>query len=332
MMVRTKARDYVFPAMAQVVRTDQLLVVRAYQKLYAWPLNSVMLYHNGTDKVAVTSLVAVKADDLDAKAARENSRDPSLCADCTLVLTRPAKPVLPDRWAAITESWQVPFKEQHAESSARHAMFVNYGSRSCDFGWTCYYGDYAGYYWYSNDGGGGGGYGDTSNPPSPPNIPPCTSPNTNKMAGTSYKQINGSTPGIFNDPPPGSNGQEAYGYIYTDGSGNYGYDSATYVNLTGTEASIPSANYYPGWSPVGFYHTHPHKSGTDPTQTDINTGLHFSPQDTNFAANNPTLTMYVAVLDSISTEDAGNPQVRWYSYNASTKTETLQGTVGSGGC
>jgi hypothetical protein len=146
--------------------------------------------------------------------------------------------------------------------------------------------------------------------------------------------VNSTHPEVFNDVGSNQanpNGIEAYGYVYQDNLGNFTWDGPTIVSLTaGGEAGVPDANPPPGWTTVGFWHTHPHQGGNvDPTQTQD--GSHFSPADIDFATNSQ-LIMYVGVLDTLQSSTAENPQLRWYKYDPSTRSETLKNTVGSGGC
>lgn len=181
-------------------------------------------------------------------------------------------------------------------------------------------------------GGGGGGGGDGGGAPAPtpdPGPPTTACPTENQSAGTAYAGI-GSSSSVFGDIGSDTSapyGKEASGYIYSDGNGNFKYDPPTVSNLdAGGNTNLPREGNYAGWTTVGYYHTHPHQPGTDPTQTE--NGLHFSSKD--ITALGTGQTGYVAVLDSLGTVDATNPQVRFYSY--SNGTEKLLGTVGSGGC
>ncbi len=178
---------------------------------------------------------------------------------------------------------------------------------------------------------GGGTAGGGAPAPASPG-PPTKSCNTNnKAAGTAYAAIGATNP-VFNDIGSNANapyGQEASGWIYADEQGDFKYDPPTTTNLNASgETTLPPQGNYPGWTVTGYYHTHPHQPGADPTQTQD--GLHFSQADIN--SLDAGQIGYVAVLDSIGTADEQNPQVRWYSYNKSTRTETLLGNVGSGGC
>jgi hypothetical protein len=180
------------------------------------------------------------------------------------------------------------------------------------------------------DGGGGGGGG--GNPPDPPPNAGC--PSAPQTAGKAYADIGAGNP-VFNNPDPNSNapnGTELYGYIYTNDAGGYRYDPPTSVNLTnGRDAPINGPNTYPGWRPIGLYHTHPHGGG-ETSQTDQETGNHFSPTDIA-TANANGYPIYVAVQDTLAQNDLNeNPQVRWYKYDPATGQETLMNTVGSGGC
>ena len=122
-----------------------------------------------------------------------------------------------------------------------------------------------------------------------------------------------------------------YGYIYTNGN-SYGYDSPTTINLTGREAAINQPNSFPGWTPVGLYHTHPHDPNGETSQIDQDTGNHFSQLDIN-TANADGYPIYVAVLDTLQANSSNeNPAVRWYKYDPATHQETMMNLVGSGGC
>jgi hypothetical protein len=181
------------------------------------------------------------------------------------------------------------------------------------------------------DGGGGGGGGDP--PPAPPNLG-CQN-NKEGTAGKAYADIGASNP-IFGNPDPNSSapkGQEMYGYVYGNGSGAFRYDPPTTVTIVnGHDASIGQPNEYPGWFPVGLYHTHPHDPTSETNQIDQDTHTHFSQQDINtaIAQNYP---IYVAVLDTIAQNDSSEvAQTRWYKYDPATGQETTMNTVGAGGC
>jgi len=181
------------------------------------------------------------------------------------------------------------------------------------------------------EGGGGGGDGGVPPPDPPPNAG-CG--NAQQTAGKAYADIGSGNP-VFNDPNPNSNapnGTELYGYIYSNGGGEFRYDPPTSVNLaTGRDAAINGPNDYPGWHPVGLYHTHPHGGG-ETSQIDQDTGNHFSATDIATATAN-MYPIYVAVQDTLAQNDLNeNAQVRWYKYDPATGQETLINTVGSGGC
>jgi hypothetical protein len=177
-------------------------------------------------------------------------------------------------------------------------------------------------------GDSGGGAGSGSGSPSPANTG-CPG-SRDQTAGKAYAQIGGTNP-VFNDPPANSNGQEMYGYIYQNGN-QFAFDSPTTLNLTsGNDAGIPPPAEFPDWTPVGLYHTHPHHSDVDPTQVDVRTGNHFSPTDVA-TATEAGYPIYVAVLDTLSSNSSETPVVRWYKYDPTTGKETIMNLVGSGGC
>lgn len=177
----------------------------------------------------------------------------------------------------------------------------------------------------AGDGSGGGG-GTNVDPPANAG---CS--DRDKTAGKAYAGIGGANP-VFNNPPPNSNGQEMYGYVYQNGT-SYAYDSPTTVNLaSGHDAFIPQPNVFPGWTPVGLYHTHPHQPDVETSQIDVETGNHFSQFDID-TANGDGYPIYVGVLDTLQRDSSSeSPAVRWYKYDPTTHQETMMNLVGSGGC
>jgi hypothetical protein len=181
-----------------------------------------------------------------------------------------------------------------------------------------------------DSGGGGGGTGAAAAPPN------AGCPSKDGTTGKAYADIGSGNP-VFNNPDPNSSapkGQEMYGYVYGNGSGQYRYDPPTTVNIvTGHDAPIGQPNDYPGWTPVGLYHTHPHDPNSETDQIDQNTHNHFSQIDINTAITQG-YPIYVAVLDTINQNDLNEaPQTRWYKYDNVTQTESpTSNTVGSGGC
>ena len=156
-------------------------------------------------------------------------------------------------------------------------------------------------------------------------------PTGDQSAGTAYAGI-GANSSLFGPTPQGDQGNEAYGWIYTNSqTGAFKYDPPTVVGLSpeGTAQLPPFTTYPGGWQPYGWYHTHPYNTDLDSSQT--NGPSHFSATD--FAALGYGLVMYVGVRDTDNADSGGTGlATRFYSYNKSTGIETLVGHVGSGGC
>jgi hypothetical protein len=345
-VVRTRKRDYTFPVMAQIVRTDSELVVRAYKKMYAWPLGAVKIYYSGASSAYdMTRIPLVHASDLDARAVAarhthlSSGTSTTDCFDCDLLLYRPARPSFPDAWANVKDPWQVDrdFDFGSAPSgTTRQPRFVNYGS-GCDAGWTCYYGGYGGYTGGDpgSQGGGGGpapasGTGLQGNPCQ---VGPVSNAATQKAAlikaaGNAYAAL-GANNAIFNNTPANTNAQEYYGFIYTNGP-SYMYDGPYALTLDGAETGGPSNPFnYDGWSPVGIWHTHPGYTGTG-TPDGVENGSHFSAADLNYM-NTTGFEMFVGEHNSLGSGDTIGA-TRWYSRDPGSKSDSSAQAVGSGGC
>ena len=345
-VVRTSKRDYTFPVMAQIVRTDSELVVRAYKKLYAWPLDAVKIYYSGASAAYdMSRLPLVHASDLDAHAvtARRNhaaSTTTTACSDCDLLLYRPARPSFPDAWAKVKDPWQVDRDFDFgaaASGTTRQPRFVNYGS-GCDAGWTCYYGGYPGYTGGDPGPGGGGGGGPAPGSGTGLQGNPCQVGSVSnaatqkaaliKAAGNAYAALGANNP-IFNNTPPNTNAQEYYGFIYTNGP-SYMYDGPYSLTLNGTETGGPANPVnYDGWSPVGIWHTHPGYTGTG-TPDGTENGSHFSAADLNYM-NTTGFEMFVGEHNSLGSSDTIGA-TRWYSRDPGSKSDSSAQSVGSGGC
>ena len=145
----------------------------------------------------------------------------------------------------------------------------------------------------SDPGSGGGdvaGVG-TGSPAAAPATAGCSS--VSKTAGTAMQNISSSMPGIMNSTTQ----SEAYSYIYSNGAGTYFWDSIQTVPLdsTGHATPNPPANY-PGYTLVGFVHTHPQNSGLDTNSDDDTYNTYFSEADFNFAKSfNPPIAMFVGI-------------------------------------
>lgn len=178
-------------------------------------------------------------------------------------------------------------------------------------------------------GGGGGGGGVTV----PHFDAGCGS--AVQTAGKAYAQLNSSNPGIFNAPNPSSstpNGQEAYGWIYqNNSSGAFVYSPPAIETVSSSNTvSIGSPPTYSGYTFEGTYHTHPFNPDA-PSMIDSTTGNNFSVDDESYAASTGA-PIYVGVDDTIGDQSASEASGRWYQYNPSTKAQTLEGSLGQGGC
>jgi hypothetical protein len=121
-------------------------------------------------------------------------------------------------------------------------------------------------------GGGGGGGGGGSNP---------AGLNTGcgsaaQTAGKVYSQLNSSDSSIFNTPGSGSNGQEAFGWIYqNNSSGAFVYTTPAVDSLSSSGTiAVGNPPAYTGYTFEGTYHTHPFNP-EDPTMTDSTTATIF---------------------------------------------------------
>jgi hypothetical protein len=148
-----------------------------------------------------------------------------------------------------------------------------------------------------------------------------------KTAGSAYSAI-GNKSSVWNTPSTGNNGSEAFGFVAQSNSdGSYAYTNPVTQGANGVNLAIGPPPTIPGYTVVGIYHTHWYDPN-NPQGLDDN-GTHFSTPDENYAAQY-NLTMFVGIDDTTPNNNIEEP--RWYSYNASTNTETPQGLLGSGGC
>lgn len=346
-VIRTTTRDYVFPLNAQVVRTDSELVVRAYKRMYVWPLNQVRIYYSGASSAYDMSRVPlVHAPDLDRLAAvgrvvhvNANSRMVN-CADCDVLLYQPLKPVLPDPWVHVPDPWQGAQSTVAVQTTGalRQPRFSSYGS-GCDVGWTCYYGGYGGYTIVdpgTNQGGGGvsGSSGQTGLQGNPCQVGSVSNAATQKAAmikaaGNAYAALGATNP-IFNNTPANASALEYYGFIYTNGP-SYMFDGPYALTLDGTtETGAPGApGQYDGWIPVGIWHTHPGYTGTG-NPTGVENGSHFSAADISYS-NGTGLEMFVGEHNSLNADDTLGA-TRWYSRDPKGTQDSAAQAVGSGGC
>jgi len=145
---------------------------------------------------------------------------------------------------------------------------------------------------FAGDNGGGGG-GDVAIAPDKPAHPGCGT--ARQTADNAMKAIFDSMPGI----PNGTTQQEAYSYIYSNGAGGFFWDSIQTVPLDANGHGTPNPpTMYPGFSLVGFVHTHPGGSPVD-NLGDATNNTHFSESDFNFATSfNPPIAMYLGMVDS----------------------------------
>ncbi len=172
------------------------------------------------------------------------------------------------------------------------------------------------------DNGGGG----SSSAPSGPGCGGSPASARDGAAGNAFKAIGINDPSMNVDATVPSN-PEDYGFIYSDGT-NTRYDGPYTTALDGAGTASVSANSYPGWSVVGFYHTHgDYGSGNGIGDN----GSHFSPFDINTGNNtNGGITIYVAEKVTVN----GSADYRWYSRQPHAKSDDpgFGKFVGSGGC
>ena len=114
--------------------------------------------------------------------------------------------------------------------------------------------------------------------------------------------------------------------FFSTGAISYTSSGPQAVNSAG-EVDIPLPPVYPSYSYLGIYHTHPFNPG-DPTMTEAES--HFSPEGIGYATTNAP--MYVGVIDTLGDEPASDASGRWYQYNNVTQKETLENSLGAGGC
>jgi hypothetical protein len=149
-----------------------------------------------------------------------------------------------------------------------------------------------------SSGGDAGGSSGADTAASAPAHAGCSS--VSKTAGTAMQNIFSSMPGIVNSTTQ----SEAYAFIYTDNAGNYFWDNIQTLPLNASGHATPNpAPDYPGYSLVGFVHTHPQNSGVDPITTDNTYNTHFSQEDFDYALSfNPPIAMF----DGMANTDTAN--------------------------
>jgi hypothetical protein len=199
------------------------------------------------------------------------------------------------------------------------------------------------------EGGGGGGTPEQPKPVGPilnapvlPKAPPnkaCNSTNSSNAAANTKARDAAASNAIavaVNANPSLINTmtlQEAVGYVYSNGSGAFSWDSVGPVTL-GSEntASLPPPHSYTGWTAVGIWHTHPLSSG-NPTQVDDTTMNMFSVADESTVTGS-IVSMYVGV-DATTQVSPSNAQEMWFAYSPTSLQSGKPGTgqsIGSGGC
>lgn len=118
LFVKTPDRRYPFSVYAQFLRSKESLIVRAFGRVYVYPLRVVAVY-NGADstRVATKTLPLVRAPRYD-RLAREQMQGHFhtgdvvskryLCPDCiALVLQKREIRALASRWNRVRDPWQV---------------------------------------------------------------------------------------------------------------------------------------------------------------------------------------------------------------------------------
>jgi hypothetical protein len=169
----------------------------------------------------------------------------------------------------------------------------------------------------------------------PPPHPSC--PTAQQSAANAFTNVNQTAPGVFADigaDPNAPNGKEDSGFVYSDGQGNFSWDTTAGdpVNLNAAgQRNRGVANPPAGWTTVGSWHTHPHNPNINAAQTDDQTGTHFSVAD-EATANTDGFPMYVAVMNA--SIPGADPQLHFYQYDPATGQEThpANNVVGNGGC
>ncbi|MBV9103989.1 MAG: hypothetical protein JO060_10375 [Candidatus Eremiobacteraeota bacterium] len=405
--VRAQRKAYVFSPFAQIIRSDHALIVRAYQKIFVFPLSavSVRLHAQAVTAIDPGTLPRVAAPKIEAGMARYGrliakgrldrqyhermiKRKQSLCPDCAMLEINPHKFAhmamvwngARDPWqiAARYPAWPVPLSKSGMQLLAGGAMTQicrqsrtkrtgnrHYGvgaSSGCSGGGS---GSGSGGSGGSSTSGGsssGGssgssssgsscssgssahssegiyqptlragrlaprrGHGQQSGPCQNKLQKGCT--NKDQTAGSAIANAAAQDPSLLGPIPQGQNGQEGYGGVYMDSQGNYFYTFDGIVNLDSQGAGQVSIPDIPGYTEVGWWHTHqynPDASGG--MQTDIYTGGFFSLQD--LQGTPPGQTAYVAVYTA--TTPNGPQSNQWFSNSGGS--DKNQGSVGSGKC
>jgi hypothetical protein len=118
--LRGMQRDYKFPVYAQVLRSQKSLIVRAYGRVYAYPLTAIKIYFhtNVTALIGPDGLPPVRAPRYDRLVsvhheagkflAGNTRRKESICPDCiALLVSVRAIRKLAMRWNAKQDPWQI---------------------------------------------------------------------------------------------------------------------------------------------------------------------------------------------------------------------------------
>jgi hypothetical protein len=199
-IVGTATGSDAYSPYAQVVRTREAIIVRAYRRIQAYPIAGTTLsYPDERSRVDVSSLPQVSMPQVDA-AIRNGGHGGStarvlaqLCGNCSIVLNhRGDAPTSARVWGSKQDSWQLkpdyvfwgPGTEAIA-SSTRNAKYVN---RNCSMYLAsccpanveyCYpsQGSYSWAFYVPPRGGGGGGGGPQPTPdPDASPVPDLTQP------------------------------------------------------------------------------------------------------------------------------------------------------------
>jgi hypothetical protein len=306
--VQAPAKEYNFPVYAQLVRNSTALLVRAFGRLYAFPLAKVSVMY-GSGPVDLKQLPLVDTPVIDAWLTGRKPGDfktgnvdqkRSVCPDCLLLVrTKDTIRNITAHWNGKLDPWQVSptyvaftptvGPDNGVPPLSIKPQLVATGGNSCPNAYKqvfnsftntlyCYYAGshYTNYnpYQYPVGGGGGGGAGSTPTP-NPGLQPGCSS--TSKTAAKALNTNFSSAQAASKDGGEWEN----MGYIYQDKSGNYYYYDEGNLKLDANgQTTIPNPpDLGTDYTLEGWYHSHPdtytfdNGNGIDPN------GTHFSSQD-----------------------------------------------------
>lgn len=307
-------KSYTFAVYAKFLRSAAALIVRAYGKVYIFPLGQTKIdYSDQHTPIDIADIPQISAAGIDA--AIQHGRKPSsfisgqiaqkkaLCPDCiALMMDRTFIHHFAAKFHSIDDPWQKarqyavwrPTSPQPGGASAQ-AVAMAYSQCST-------YSTYTEYSWFNGSGqlvwtsrgagqtstrctsgssfpsltGGGGGDGGPATPtPNPGLQPGCSS-----ASQTAAKALNNNFSSAQAASKSGGEWEDM-GYIYKDASGNYYYYDEGNLQLNSAgQTTIPNPpNLGSDYTLEGWYHSHPDTYTFDNGNGIDPNGTHFSPED-----------------------------------------------------